>query len=248
MENNRECYHCAGNHPELTVPLFEFGFGFAPDAADARKRAEAERYACLVTDRHAAWEATGLPSREIEHLADCATGYRVERLPLDGAGESHTRDTRIASRRLLGRLAEPELGALSVWTQPNSWQHFMSDHIVSFSVLPLSPERTLLRTKWLVHKDAVEGQDYDPANLTLVWDATNRQDASLQAGHFNDFVQVALVRAALYKALSEQGKLDHANMTRGVFAALGLDQQAYAKEPAQWGPERREMKRQCSGY
>jgi ATP-dependent helicase YprA (DUF1998 family) len=64
----------------------------------------------------------------------------------------------------------------------------------------------------------------------------NRQDASLQAGHFNDFIQVALVRAALYKAISESGKLDHANITKTAFQALALDQKAYAKEPAQWGP------------
>jgi ferredoxin len=36
-----------------------------------------------------------------------------------------------------------------------------------------------LRTKWLVHKDAVEGVDYDVRNLTAVWEATNRQDAHL---------------------------------------------------------------------
>ena len=29
----------------------------------------------------------------------------------------------------------------------------------------------------------------------------NRQDASLQAGHFNDFVLVGLVRSALYRAV-----------------------------------------------
>lgn len=179
IENNRECYHCAANHPELTVPLFEFGFGFAPDANDPHKIEQAQQYACLVAARHDAWEASGLPSREIEHLADRVTGYRTERLPLDREGESHTRDTRVASRKLLGNLNDPKLGALSFWTQPNSWHHFMSDHIVSFSVLPLAPERTLLRTKWLVHKDAVEGEDYDPANLTAVWEATNKQDGSL---------------------------------------------------------------------
>jgi ATP-dependent helicase YprA (DUF1998 family) len=64
----------------------------------------------------------------------------------------------------------------------------------------------------------------------------NRQDASLQAGHFNDFVQVALVRAAVYKALSERGTLDHAVIAKAVFAALGLQQEQYAKESAPWGP------------
>ena len=52
----------------------------------------------------------------------------------------------------------------------------MSDHIVTFSVLPLSPERTLLRTKWLVHKDAVEGVDYDLKELIHVWTETNDED------------------------------------------------------------------------
>ena len=179
MENNRECYHCSANHPELTVPLFAYGFGFAPESLDPADRAQADRYACLVRDSHARWEGAGLPSREVDHLADWATGFRAERLPLDQAGESHTLDTRAACRKLLGDLRDPKLGALSFWTQPNSWHHFMGDHVVTFSVLPLTPETTLLRTKWLVHKDAVEGEDYDLGTLTGVWEATNHQDSEL---------------------------------------------------------------------
>ncbi len=55
----------------------------------------------------------------------------------------------------------------------------MSDHVVTFSVIPVDAEHTLLRTKWLVHKDAVEGVDYDLDNLTEVWQATNAQDSQL---------------------------------------------------------------------
>ena len=47
----------------------------------------------------------------------------------------------------------------------------------------------------------------------------NRQDASLQAGHFNDFVQVALLRSALYRAcegrLPAQSPGDSATRDRG---------------------------------
>ena len=179
MENNRECYHCGANHPELTVPLFAYGFGFAPEEMDAHDRENAERYGCLLKTRHAAWEAEGLPSREIDELDTMITAFRTERLPLDGEGESHTLDTRAACKRLLGSLTNAKLGGLSVWTQPNSWHHFLGDHIVTFSVLPLDAERSLLRTKWLVHKDAVEGVDYDLANLTGVWEATNDQDSEL---------------------------------------------------------------------
>ena len=49
---------------------------------------------------------------------------------------------------------------------------------MTFSVLPLTPDRTLVRTTWLVAKDAVEGVDYDVDRLTQVWRATNEQDAS----------------------------------------------------------------------
>ena len=179
LENNRECYHCAGNHPELNGALFAYGFGFAPGALDAGEQAQADRYDAMVEDLHARWEQAGLPSRRIERLTGRATAYRTERLPLDQAGESHTLDARVACRRLLGDFTDRRLGGLTLWTAPNSWHHFMSDHVVTFCVLPLSPDRTLVRTTWLVHKDAVEGVDYDPANLTAVWDATNRQDAAL---------------------------------------------------------------------
>ena len=179
MENNRECYHCARNHPELTVPLFAYGFGFAPEELDNVGRLEAERYADLVKTSHTTWESCGFPSQMVEHLDDMATGFRAERLPLDRAGESHTVDTKAACRKLLGSINDPKHGALHFWTQPNSWHHFMSDHAVTFSAIPLGAGHTLLRTKWLVHKDAVEGVDYDVANLSAVWQATNEQDSEL---------------------------------------------------------------------
>jgi hypothetical protein len=66
----------------------------------------------------------------------------------------------------------------------------------------------------------------------------NRQDASLQAGHFNDFIQVALVRAALFRALTQSGTLDHATVTQAVFKALALKEEFYALQPAGYGPGR----------
>lgn len=50
----------------------------------------------------------------------------------------------------------------------------------------------------------------------------NRQDASLQAGHFNDFVRFSLLRAALYQALEAKRELHPENVTEEVLAALGL--------------------------
>jgi glycine betaine catabolism A len=176
MENNRECYHCKANHPELTISLYEYGFGYQPSPENA---SDVQAYKDLTKSEHARWEKCGLPSVEREFLDSRATAYRTERLPLDKAGESQTMNSKVACQKLLGDLTQRNLGGLSFWTQPNSWHHFMSDHIVTFSVLPIDAEHTLLRTKWLVHKDAVEGRDYDPKNVSSVWHATNKQDGAL---------------------------------------------------------------------
>jgi glycine betaine catabolism A len=176
MENNRECYHCKANHPELTISLYEFGFGYQPSPENA---SEVKAFKDLIKREHSRWESCGLPSVEIDVLDSRATAFRTERLPLDKAGESQTMNSKVACQKLLGDLTQRNLGGLSFWTQPNSWHHFMSDHIVTFSVLPIDAEHTLLRTKWLVHKDAVEGKDYDPKELSSVWHATNKQDGAL---------------------------------------------------------------------
>ncbi len=61
----------------------------------------------------------------------------------------------------------------------------------------------------------------------------NRQDAALQAGHFNDFVQVGLLRSALYRAvaLAGPGGLRYDEVVPEVFKALALPFEQYAKEP-----------------
>jgi ATP-dependent helicase YprA (DUF1998 family)/very-short-patch-repair endonuclease len=66
----------------------------------------------------------------------------------------------------------------------------------------------------------------------------NRQDASLQAGHFNDFAQVALLRSALHKATQNRGGqgLGHADLSRRVFDAMQLPFDEYAADPDVRGP------------
>jgi Rieske 2Fe-2S family protein len=180
IENNRECFHCAG-HPELLCSLFHF-FGEIDEShmSDA-ERANYARFQEACRTQEATWAANDLPWRTIEELAGRPTAFRTERLTLDGSGESMTADTRVASRKLLGDLKEPRLGTLHLHTQPNAWYHFLSDHALTFAVFPLEREKTLVRSTWLVHADAEEGRDYSLENLTSVWNATNAQDASFVA-------------------------------------------------------------------
>ena len=59
----------------------------------------------------------------------------------------------------------------------------------------------------------------------------NRQDASLQAGHFNDFVSAALLRAALARAVAAQpAGIDHSAIAQATVAALNLQPVDYLSE------------------
>ncbi|MBD2471548.1 DEAD/DEAH box helicase [Nostoc sp. FACHB-145] len=67
----------------------------------------------------------------------------------------------------------------------------------------------------------------------------NRQDASLQAGHFNDFVQTSFLRAALLGAIQAKGQLTHSELASMVVQYMGINQEDYAKQPAEFGVGKR---------
>ncbi len=58
----------------------------------------------------------------------------------------------------------------------------------------------------------------------------NRQDAALQAGHFNDFLSVVQLRSAIYRALAKEPtkELDFARIGKAVFDTLGLEYSEFA--------------------
>jgi len=64
----------------------------------------------------------------------------------------------------------------------------------------------------------------------------NRQDASLQAGHMNDFVQVALLRGALSRAVEAAGSLSFEQLGPTVFTALALQPEQFMTEARSSGP------------
>ena len=167
IENNRECYHCSGNHPELLRTLSEY------DSSDDPRvpRVFADR----IRPKAAEWDRQGLPHRS-QNSPD--KRFRVVRLPLAN-GTSMTMDGGPAVKGLMGNLRDADLGSVRMLSLPNSWNHLQADHTVAFRVLPLGPQETMVTTWWLVHKDAREGVDYDVDNLTRVWTATNDQDRVL---------------------------------------------------------------------
>ncbi len=73
-------------------------------------------------------------------------------------------------------------------------------------------------------KDNPYGVDPENDVRKMLGFTDNRQDAALQAGHFNDFVFTATLRAALLGALEQNGKvLPYDRLAEAVFKALGFD-------------------------
>jgi Rieske 2Fe-2S family protein len=164
-ENNRECYHCSANHPELIRTFADDPTLTGVDGASTNPR---------ITEKWNHWESIGLPS-----TFKLATNgqYRTARMPLIDGTVSFTMDGTAAVRRPLSdRVTETNTGTLLLFHYPSTWNHVLADHAITFRMLPISPSETLLTTKWLVHKDAVEGVDYDLKKMTEVWLATNDAD------------------------------------------------------------------------
>jgi Rieske 2Fe-2S family protein len=164
-ENNRECYHCSPNHPELCRSYPEAAAVTAVNGAADDP---------LIADHWARMEKAGLPSG-FEMSADGQ--YRFTRMPLLPHAESYTMSGAAAvSRPLANKVTEPRIGSLMTFHYPSLWNHVLGDHACSFRVLPLGPMHTAVTTRWLVNAEAVEGVDYKVDELTEVWIATNNQD------------------------------------------------------------------------
>ncbi|MHB8190473.1 MAG: DEAD/DEAH box helicase [Ferrimicrobium sp.] len=73
----------------------------------------------------------------------------------------------------------------------------------------------------------------DPTAKKLLVFTDNRQDASLQAGHFNDFVEMTQLRSGLHKALRQAGGsgISYENLTDALHHAMNIPFEVYASSP-----------------
>lgn len=167
MENNRECFHCKATHPELCATF--------PEAPLHSGGGDGDDLVALLRLVQRG-EELGLPSA---FIASADMQYRAMRMPLLGEARSMTMSGAPAVAKSFGDLPQENIGDVLLYHYPSTWNHFVADHAITFSMLPIGPTETQLTTTWLVPADAVEGVDYDIANLTSVWLATNAQDKAL---------------------------------------------------------------------
>ena len=165
IENNRECYHCGGNHPSLCRSYSDNPLMTVMEGPNAASNEILQHW-----DR---CDAAGLPARFINQDD---MQWRFARVPLLNNAESFTMSTKAAVSRRMGNIPWNDAGSLMLYHFPSTWNHFLPDHAIVFRMVPISPMQTEVTTKWLVHKDAVEGVDYDVQKLTEVWINTNDED------------------------------------------------------------------------
>lgn len=163
IENGRECLHCAACHPEIRI-------SFPVSTADS-----AELGSNLLYDSFAA-------AMEREGLAigpDNGPWWQIGRFPLNPGHLSFSLDGKPLVNKPLMNVNAGEVGTLRWAIEPHNFCHATADNAFMFSAYPVGPQETRVVSKWLVHRDAVEGVDYDVQRLTHVWTQTNLQDRDL---------------------------------------------------------------------
>ena len=218
IENNRECYHCGGSHPSLCrtysdnprMTAMEGPDSASPDILDHWKRCE----------------AAGLPSRFTNHPK---MQWRLARIPLLNNAESYTMNTKAAVAKRMGAMPFNDAGSLLFFHYPNTWNHFLGDHAIVFRILPISPTETEVTTKWLVHKDAVEGVDYDIPNLTEVWLNTNDEDRQVVEENQKGILSPAY-EPGPYSTIQEEGVIQFVDWYVGLMTERLAPKPAMAAE------------------
>lgn len=163
MENARECYHCAAKHPELTATF----------PVDRRNLTQDEQ-GRISADFQGRMAQRGLGVGPVE-----GDWWQASRFALNEGCKSLTMDGAPVVARTLGTLGDGDVGSLRWAIEPHSFCHAVGDHVFMFSANPTGPQETVVTSKWLVHKDAVEGVDYHPEQLMELWTKTNDQDRGL---------------------------------------------------------------------
>lgn len=133
---------------------------------------------------------------------------------------------------------QPADGAVKMWHQPapfglclNCGEYYPGREQDFAKLASLSSEgrtsaTTVLATSLLRHAAV-----FKEARDKLLTFTDNRQDASLQAGHFNDFIHVSVLRSALYATLRQHRELTFDRVAEAVVQSSGLTLRDVARTP-----------------
>jgi phenylpropionate dioxygenase-like ring-hydroxylating dioxygenase large terminal subunit len=168
VENYMECYHCAPAHPEFAKRHVY--------AQPAEQSIELERAGRIRA------AALGIVVPDVDQYG-CSSGagresVAVMRSALHQGVASATDDGgRVA--RLMGAFSAPDGNSTYFDVGPISDFLAYSDHGVIYRFIPRAVDHTEMEVIWLVHRDAVEGVDFEVERLTWLWKTTSAEDKKI---------------------------------------------------------------------
>ncbi len=143
-------------------------------------------------------------------------------------------------------LSEETPGAIAGWFQPRplllclrcraAYDLRQRSDFAKLSTLSQIGRSTATTTTVGSTAIALDDEGVEPAAQKVLSFTDNRQDASLQAGHLNDFTQVALLRGAVRLAIDQRGTLTFAGLGQAIFDAMALRPKEFMREPRDSGP------------
>jgi len=172
IENNLECYHCLGSHPEYT-------------AANAFVRADEKLSDKVVGEfaaYHAAWrsrlEAARVPTGRTKFVTTDGLLSRAGTWPLAPGQLTASRDGQGVAP-LLGRVTAYDESATTGGVGFLSYLLAMCDYALIITYLPQTVDLTHVVATWLVREGARAGVDFQPEEVRWLWDETTKQDKSI---------------------------------------------------------------------
>jgi phenylpropionate dioxygenase-like ring-hydroxylating dioxygenase large terminal subunit len=180
VENYMECYHCQPAHPEFTRRHVYARPARQVESLEREGRRRAEALGILIPD--------------IDQYAGAAPqggeSVSVFRSALDEGVESATPDSRPIGR-LMGQFTRHDGNSTYMDIGPVSDFLAYADHGVIYRFIPRSVQQTDMEVIWLVHEEAIEGEDYEVERLTWLWHVTSLEDKKIvelnQAGVNSQF-------------------------------------------------------------
>ena len=244
------CRHCGTAYYRVSVVSDEHGKRLLPRETRRDDDDDGSGEAYVYVSEQAPWprtEGQALLERLPEFMKE-VTAQGTERVQrdsradvpepvfVDGTGRIVSEGEGIPAaliRRNFLFCLEPSCGVAYTKSQRSE-----RNKLATLGVDSRSTATTILAVRSLIELQS--DRDLKPEARKLLSFTDNRQDASLQAGHFNDFVQVALLRSALHKATQAKGPsgLSHGDLSHSVFDAMQLRFSEYAADSEVRGPAR----------
>lgn len=167
VENYVECYHCGPAHPEYSQT---HALEQPPEMIEKLNQAMEARTGALGVEVGSGdhWQGS-------QHGQEAIDTFRYALY--DGVSTGSEDGKPVAP--LMGRFTDYDGGVTSIHLGGTSFLLCYPDYGVIYRFIPKAVDKCEMELIWLVHGDAVEGQDYDLARLTWLWRVTTEEDKKI---------------------------------------------------------------------